>query len=72
MSEVSAPSKAFHRIRPLLVAVEITDKPWRLLLTRITGAWPCGEQLQPRTSSLRRRIGAKLGFGPPDSKTGAP
>ena len=30
MSELSAPSKAFQRICPLLVTVEITDRPWRL------------------------------------------
>jgi hypothetical protein len=30
MSGLSAPSKAFQRICPLLVTVEITDRPWRL------------------------------------------
>ena len=34
MSALSAPAKIFQRISPLLVTVEITDKPCRLLLTR--------------------------------------
>jgi len=38
----SAPLKIFQRIVPLLVTVEITDRPWRLLFTRTTGVWPWG------------------------------
>jgi hypothetical protein len=39
MFALSAPSKIFQRIWPLLVTVEITDKLWRLLFTRITCAF---------------------------------
>lgn len=42
MSAFSAPSKIFQRISPLLVTVEITDRPCRLLLTRTTGVCPLG------------------------------
>ncbi|CAH0443672.1 hypothetical protein ACEQUB_01040 [Ralstonia syzygii] len=42
MSALSAPSKIFQRISPLLVTVEITDRPWRLLGSRTTGVCPVG------------------------------
>jgi len=37
MFVLSAPSTMRQRICPLLVTVEITDSPRRLLLSRITG-----------------------------------
>jgi hypothetical protein len=44
MSEWSAPLKAFHRIGPLFMTVEMIDKPSRLLFGRITGVWHCPEE----------------------------
>jgi hypothetical protein len=78
MSELSAPSKIFQRICPLLVTVEMTDRPWRLLLTRTTGVWPLGAKLRPRTSSLRsplsspQWISAPFGLGARGDRPGSP
>lgn len=69
MSALSAQSKMFQRIWPLLVTVEITDSSSHLLLMWITEIWPVGAYLRPRTSLLRDpvRRGVNLGllgFGP--------
>lgn len=39
---------AFQRTWPVLVTMEMTDTPWRVMFTRTTGVCPCGAQLLPR------------------------